>query len=73
MRVGLKERILARKNSNLGSLEYNTDGNNNNRDSELKEEIAMSLVLKKVDVLSISYSSEISMYHIDNRSISIAD
>ena len=33
----------------------------------------MSLVLKKVDVSLINTSSETSMYHIDNRSISIAD
>ena len=33
----------------------------------------MSLVTKKVDVPSISTSSELSMCHIDNESISIAD
>lgn len=39
----------------------------------MTEEIAMSLVSKKVDVPSISSSSEMSIYHIDNGSISITD
>ena len=74
LRAGRKERILARKNNNSGSLENNIMNEyNNNRDFKLSEEIAMSLVSKKVDVPSISTSSEISMCHIDNGSISIAD
>ena len=73
LRAGWKKRILKRKNNNSGSLENNIMNQyNNNRDFELTEEIAMSLVSKKVDVPSISTSSEISMCHIDNESISIA-
>ena len=64
--------ILARKSSNSGSLEYKTDGNINNRESKLTEEIVIPLVSKNVDVPSISSSSEISIYHLDNGSISIA-
>ena len=58
LRAGRKERILKRKN---------------NISQKLTEDIALSLVTKKVDVPSISTSSEISMLHIDNGSISIAD
>ena len=73
LRAGRKERILARKNNNSGILESNiTDKNKINRASKLTEEIAMSLITKKVDVPSISTSSELSMCHIDNGSISIA-
>ena len=64
--------ILTRKSSNSGSLEYKTDGNINNRESKLTEEIAIPLVSKNVDVPSISSPSEISMYHLDNGLISIA-
>ena len=63
--------ILTRKSSNSGSLEYKTDGNINNRESKLTEEIVIPLVSKNVDVPSISSPSEISMYHLDNGSISI--
>ena len=74
LRAGRKEKILKRKNNNSGSLKYNIMNEyNNNRDFKLTEKIAMLLVSKKVDVLSISTSSEISMCHINNRSISIAD
>ena len=74
LRAGRKERIMGRKNNNSGSLEFNnTDGNNNNWDSKLMDEIAILSVSKKVDVPSLSTSSEIYMFHIDNRSISIAD
>ena len=74
MRADRKERILKRKNNNSGSSENNIMNEyNNNRDFKLTDEIAMSLVSKKVDVPSISISSEISMCHIDNGSISIAD
>ena len=66
LRTGWKERIFARENSYYGSLEYNMDGNNNNWDSNLTEEIAMPLISKKVDVPSISSSSETSIYRIDN-------
>ena len=73
LRAGRKERILARKNNNSGTLENNiTDENEINRASKLTEEIAMSLITKKVDVPSISTSSELSICHIDNESISIA-
>ena len=65
--------ILARKSSNSGSLEYKTNGNINNRESKLTEEIVIPLVSKNVDVPSISSPSEISMYHLDNGSISIAE
>ena len=64
--------ILARKSSNSRSLEYKTDGNINNRESKLTEEIVIPLVSKNVDVPSISSPSEISMYHLDKGSISIA-
>ena len=67
LRAGWKERILKRKNNNSGSLENNIMNEyNNNRDFKLTEDIAISLVSKKVDVPSISTSSEISMCHIDN-------
>ena len=74
LRAGRKERILKQKNKNSGSLENNIMNEYyNNWDFKLTEEIVMSLVSKKVDVPLISTSSEISMRHIDNRSISIAD
>ena len=42
------------KNDNSGLLEFNNmDRNNNNWDSKLTEEIAMSLVSKKEDVQSV--------------------
>ena len=60
LRAGRKERILKRKNNNSGSLEKNIMNEyNNNRDFKLTEEIAMSLVSKKVDVPSTSTLSEI--------------
>ena len=74
LRADRKERILGRKNNNSGSLEFNnTDGNNNNCDSKLMNEIAILSVSKKVNVPLISTSSKISMCHIDNRYFSIAD
>ena len=60
LRAGGKERILKRKNNNSGSLEKNIMNEyNNNRDFKLTEEIAMSLVSKKVDAPSTSTLSEI--------------
>ena len=50
LKAGRKERILKRKNNNSGSLENNIMNEyNNNRDFKLSEEIAMSLVSKKVE------------------------
>ena len=58
LKAGRKDKIFARKNKISGTL---------------TEEIALSLVTKKVDVPSISTSSEIAMLYIDNGSIPIAD